>query len=166
MKKKQVTIPFEELTPELSSIVREIKKTRRFRGLTEIIIGLTFVAGHFGPATLPILFLRKPFTKQTEYLYEELAKKIEKKVLISPKITENFPVLSVDGRGDLIFRKLTKKEKLQIKLHIGRHRRLIQKRKTHKQKFMDRVKQEPTKDEKAFKKTAERLDKFSRLRRR
>jgi hypothetical protein len=142
--KKRVVVSFKKLPKEIQEIIKQIRRYRKGRGAWEILMAANFVAEP-GPGVLPLLLGRKVFTKPIKELHKNLAERIQKETFISPKITEEFPVLSVDSRGNLVFRKLTKAEKIKMKLAIGRHKVTIPKlsgKTDFTQEFLERIKRE------------------------
>ncbi|PIN98738.1 MAG: hypothetical protein COT90_02825 [Candidatus Diapherotrites archaeon CG10_big_fil_rev_8_21_14_0_10_31_34] len=178
MAKEQARILFEDLNPELKKTVKEIKSFRRIRSAMEIafFIGSTS-AGYFILAPASAL-LRKEAVKEIKKEYEKLAELTQEKGFFKSgekkgkypgewnfnheKVIEKFPVMHVNRRGDLIFRKPTKTEWIKMKLHVGRYRKLFKKPKTPEELFLERIKKGETKKEKKFNSIRERLKKIMR----
>lgn len=126
--KKEIVVPFNSLNAEAKEDVTAIKMFRRGRGTAELSVIPVIRYGKAEPAYFVLAGgTRKFFVNLIKSQYEKLAEKITQQKLIDARTIRKFPVMHVDGQGNIILRKLTKEEKIKLRTGIGRYRKLLRK---------------------------------------
>jgi len=101
---------------------------RRGRSAAELSVIPVIRYGKAQPAYFVLAAgTRKFFVNLIKSQYEKLIQKIEQQKLINAGTIRKFPVMRVDGQGNIVLRKLTKTEKIKLRTGIGRYRKLLRK---------------------------------------